>query len=412
MPSISSCRSCGSEDVSLTMSLGNIALSDFKPRDEKFETAPLDLYLCRECSLVQLGNTVDREKLYRHYYYRSGLQESMVAALRDVVDDAASRVELSPGDAWLDIGANDGTLLSMVGPNVVRFAYEPAINLWKDLQPHVEWLGRWWPDQSSTRPAAAGFKFKVITSIACFYDADDPNAWAESIKEHLHPDGVWINQMSYLPQTLASNNFGDICHEHLTYWSGYALQHLLARHGLRIVQTTFNDVNGGSFRTIIKHGQDIAWAQDKPTLMIMKRFKQRVDIGRTDVRSFLHACARDGQSVIGYGASTKGNTYLQYWGVGPDLLGSIADRNPDKVGLFTPTGQKVISEEDMRSQKPDYLLVLPWHFLDAFVVREAGLLDRGTIFAVPFPELRFVGKSNAHAFSQAATSALGVAASS
>lgn len=377
------------------MSLGDIALSDFKPQGESFETAPLDLYLCRECSLVQLGNAVDREKLYRHYYYRSGLQESMVAALRDIVDDAASRVELNPGDAWLDIGANDGTLLSMVGPNIVRFAYEPATNLWKDLQPHAEWLGRYWPDRSRTRPAAAGFKFKVITSIACFYDTEDPNGWVEGIKEHLHPDGVWVNQMAYLPQTLASNNFGDICHEHLTYWSGYALQHLLARHGLRIMQTTFNDVNGGSFRVVIKHGNDIAWAQDKPTMVTMRRFRQRVDIGRTDVRSFLHACARDDIQVMGYGASTKGNTYLQYWGVGPDLLKYIADRNDEKVGKVTPTGQVVITEEVMRQARPDYLLVLPWHFLDAFVVRETELLDRGTIMAVPFPELRFIGKQDA-----------------
>jgi NDP-4-keto-2,6-dideoxyhexose 3-C-methyltransferase len=322
----------------------------------------------------------------------------MVTALHDVVADATSRVSLSPEDTVLDIGANDGTLLRMWPAEVTRLGFEPAHNLFYEAQTHHGGgkqnfiFPTFWPPRYDVK-----VKPKVITSIACFYDSDDPNAFVEAIKRWLHPEGVWINQLAYLPATLASNNFGDIVHEHLTYWTISSFVALLRRHGLALLDWSHNDVNGGSIRFIVGHGAvpSVDGWSDPVGLMALKNFGARIRLQRTEIRDFLHCAKRDGKMVVGYGASTKGSTYLQYWGVGPDLLPAIADRNPDKVGKFTPTGQLVISEEEMRNEQPDYLLALPFHFIDSFVEREAELLAHGTQFVVPLPELRMVGAPQA-----------------
>lgn len=322
----------------------------------------------------------------------------MVTALRDVVTDATSRVSLSPDDTVLDIGANDGTLLRMWPAEVTRLGFEPATNLYYEAQSYPNAQKQnfifptFWPPKYDVKK-----KPKVITSVACFYDSDDPNAFVEAIKRWLHPEGVWINQLAYLPATLASNNFGDIVHEHLTYWTISSFVALLRRHGLALYDWSHNDVNGGSIRFVVGRGVSPAvdgWS-DPVGLMALKNFGARIRLQRTEVRDFLHCAKRDGKLVVGYGASTKGSTYLQYWNVGPDLLAAIADRNPEKVGKFTPTGQLVISEDEMRDEQPDYLLVLPWHFADSFREREADLLAHGTQLVIPFPTLQFIGGADA-----------------
>lgn len=395
------CRSCGSQQLAEALDLGLFHLADYldKP-DADSDRAPLVLVRCQDCTLVQLRHTVDRERLYRRYWYRSGLQPAMVSALADVVRDARGRVPLSAGDVALDIGANDGTLLRQYPADVVKLAYEPAINLYYDLEASgAQIAGTFFPNVIGGKPVGLKQKAKIITSIAMFYDVDDPNMFVEGIKACLAEDGVWICQMAYLPATLLANNFGDIVHEHLTYWSIGPFNTLLKRHGLTLLNWSHNDVNGGSIRLIVGHdtGQaDVTSGWTDPVgLLALKKFGQRIRLQRSEVRDFLHRCKRDGKLVVGYGASTKGSTYLQYWGVGPDLLAAIADRNPEKAGKFTPTGQLVISEDEMRDEQPDYLLVLPFHFIDSFVQREADLLEHGTQFVVPFPNVHFVGGADA-----------------
>lgn len=395
MPTLKNCRACSSTDLFEAFSLGNLAIASYGHLDPSFEAAPLDVLLCRDCGLVQLGETVERERLYRHYYYESGIQESMVDALKEVVNDTMNLIELADGDAWLDIGANDGTLLKHVPNGVQRFAYEPAENLWPKLQQHASIIGRYFPTVLKAAPVTFALKFKVITSVACFYDVDDPNLFVAAIAEALADNGVWVNQMAYLPATLATNNCGDVCHEHLTYWTENALQRILARHGLRVVATTFNDVNGGSFRTVITHGDGVSWADDRVGPIALRRFKQRIDLHRSAVRSFFHTAKRNGEVVVGYGASTKGNTYLQYWGIGTDLMVYIADRNTEKWGTFIPTGQFIIGEDQMRDAKPAYLFVLPWHFADAFIKREAEYLANGGAMVIPYPDMRIIRQEDA-----------------
>ena len=343
----------------------------------------------------------------------------MVSALRDVVTHARSLVTLEPGDTVIDIGANDGTLLREYPEGIRRVAFEPAQNLWPLLQ------GKSW---DSTRDIATIYGYfpmlaggdvvgmepgaKIITSIACFYDADDPGQFVEGIKKSLAPDGVWINQLAYLPDTTATGNFGDICHEHLTYWMAYPFNHLLSRYGLEVLDVKHNGVNGGSIRFVVGHGETRVPSSPLPEdLPSFEMFRKRIEEQRQDVRDFLIHQRYLGRKVIGYGASTKGSTYLQYWNIGPHLMPLIADRNPDKWGKYTPTGQLVISEAEARAEKPDYFFCLPWHFIEAFTERESAYLAQGGQFVVPFPSLHFVkgGDSDTHVFKKATFSDHGAA---
>jgi NDP-4-keto-2,6-dideoxyhexose 3-C-methyltransferase len=368
-------------------------VSDFKAEGQEFMKAPLTLCLCQDCGLVQLADTVNRDSLYNHYYYRSGLQESMVESLKDVIETARKACGPYRSDSiWIDIGANDGTLLKHVPPSFTKIAYEPAYNMWPALQRHGRIAGRYFPTTMMTAGVASiEPQARVITSVACMYSVADPDMFVYAIAENLAGDGVWVNQMAYWPETMATNNFGDICHEHLTYWSLDTFESLVRRHGMYVQDFSFNDTNGGSFRTVVRHGEGRHDStHDKPTLVQLKRFRQRMELQRTEVRDFLHVAKREAKLVLGYGASTKGNTYLQYWGITTDMMPFIADRNPEKIGKFTPTGQRIISEEEARKIKPAYFLALPWHFIDSFVEREKDWIAGGGRFIVPFPHVRIV----------------------
>lgn len=341
----------------------------------------------------------------------------MVRALREVVDDARTRVLLDDGDVVLDIGANDGTLLRLYPDGVRRVAYEPAENLWPLLRGHawdspdgIAAIYGYFPTILNGEPVGMEQPAKIITSVACFYDVEDPNQFVEGIKRSLAPDGVWINQLAYLPDTLATNNFGDIVHEHLTYWTIASFNALLQRHGLMLEDWSHNDVNGGSVRFIVRHADGreskAAVYSDNFGMLALKRFAQRISLQRAEVRNFLQAAKHAGQLVVGYGASTKGNTYMQYWGIGPDLVEFVADRNPDKHGKYTPTGQRVISEEEARAMRPAYFLALPFHFIEAFIEREQDFLESGGQFVVPFPSLHFAkgGDPGSHILQEATVS--------
>lgn len=406
------CRSCESPDLAEVLNLGSLAISDFPDEQGNLEHAPLTLLRCESCTLVQLQHTVPRERLYQRYWYLSGMQESMVAALKDVVDHARSLMELKPGDVVLDIGANDGTLLKHYPDFVTRLAFEPAENLWTPLRHSgATLIGGFFPSVVAGQVVGLSQKAKVITSIACFYDVDDPNQFVRAIKECLAEDGVWINQMAYLPATLRTNNFGDICHEHLTYWHYRPFARLLAQHGLQLRDVRFNDVNGGSVRWVACHADELTARETLEYLRLVRfsdddldlaGFAQRIEKLRADTFYILQSLARAGQKVYGYGASTKGNTMLQYYGIGSDLVPAIADRNPDKWGKRTVTGIPIISEEQMREERPDYLLVLPFHFLGSFMARERAFLERGGRFIVPLPQLRTVGVESANFSTQSA----------
>jgi len=246
------CRSCESGRLQNALDLGNLYVSNFAdvPDSARWPRVPLDLILCEECGLVQLRHTTPPEWLYAHYWYKSGISATMRAALADLARKAGHFAGLHEGDSVLDIGCNDGTLLrSYSYDEIRRVGFEPAENLAGEAAAGID---RIVPDFFSARPLA-GEQFRVVTSIAMFYDLEDPGSFVADVASVLMEEGVWVIEMHYLPVVLEHNAFDSICHEHLEYYSLSSLEPLLARHGLRVADVETNEVNGGSFRVYVVH---------------------------------------------------------------------------------------------------------------------------------------------------------------
>lgn len=409
------CRISGEPLVPL-FSLGNLYISDFLPKDAepRSRKVPLELCLAPNSGLVQLAHTAPFDEMYKAYWYKSGTNESMVEELRQIATSVTRLMRVGEGDVWVDIGCNDGTLLSFLPKEAVRIGYDP--NDFKQLsEKHADLIVNDYFNANAFRASSYGEKkAKVITSIAMFYDLEDPHAFVQDVSDVLNENGLWVIQMSYLPLMLKQLAFDNICHEHLKYYSLTALKYLLDSHGFNIVDCQLNDVNGGSFRVYARKStadlslfasapyRDVAEYRVQSILEYEKTlhltdtrtyldfYKKACDL-RDQTLAFMRAEKAKGKKIWAYGASTKGNTLLQWWGIDDALVEGIAERSEAKFGLKTAgTNIPITSEEEMRTAKPDYLLVLPWHFIDSFVAREQAYLKSGGAFIVPCPRFEVI----------------------
>jgi hypothetical protein len=406
---LASCRLCGSSDLVTVLDLGDQALTGVFPRsaDEQVTAGPLELVWCRTCTLLQLAHSYEPTEMYGdNYGYRSGLNRSMVQHLARKAGGLEELVSLAPGDVVLDIGSNDGTLLGSYSTSPIQLiGIDPTAERFASFYPDgVEIVPTFFSAQSfrsvGTAPA------RIITSVAMFYDLEDPVAFARDVRDCLASDGVWHFEQSYMPSMLRSTAYDTVCHEHLEYYSLANVQRILKEVELELVDVRFNRVNGGSFAVTAAHkGAPIAprrplidWfvAQESRvglnTPGPYRRFEERVFQHRTDLLELVSTLRRHGSRVMGYGASTKGNVLLQFCGFGPDDIDAIADVNPDKFGHVTPgTGIPILSEEEVRAREPDYLIVFPWHFRDSVIEREDEFLRNGGRLIFPLPEIEIVG---------------------
>ncbi len=406
------CRSCQSSRLAEVLDLGNPYISNFAevPDGTRWPRLPLELVLCANCSLLQLRHTASAESLYRRYWYKSGVNASMRAALADIARQASEFAGLTSGDSVLDIGANDGTLLrSYNGRGIRRIGFEPAENLHHEASQGTD---RIISDFFSARPVA-GERFRIVTSIAMFYDLEDPNAFVADVASVLAQDGVWVIEMHYLPLTLARNAFDAVCHEHLAYYSLGSLEPLLHRHGLAVADVEANEVNGGSFRVHAVHcGALAATLAARRARVEAMRAAERADAlglpetykefgGRireigARLRAWLVSERGHGREISAYGASTKGNTLLQVFGLDHSLIRSAAERNPEKWGKYTVgTWIPIVSEAEARVYADDFL-VLPWHFLPEIRERERDFLAREGKLIAPLPEPQFIDSTGVH----------------
>jgi len=411
------CRVCGSA-LDPILSLGDQYVSTFLAPDQPDgPKAPLDLVLCQQCRLLQLRHTVPGETMYQDYWYRSGTNQTMRDALADISASAAKLVRLKASDSVLDIGCNDGTLLnSYPVPGLYKIGFDPAENLAVFSRKAADkvLVGFFDADRFLADPELQERRPKVVTSIAMFYDLEDPNKFVADIQRVMHSEGVWIVQMSYLPLMLKQNDFGNICHEHLEYYSLQSLEYLLGRHGCSIVDAQLNDVNGGSIRALIRNRAaneslfgDQAYREQAASrisrlregeaelgLDRMKPYREfagRVQGIKRQVCDFIRDQVAQKKKIFVYGASTKGNTMLQYFGLDNSVIAGAAERNPDKWGMVTVgTRIPIISEAEARAAKPDYFLVLPWHFIEEFKAREQDYLSSTGKFIVPLPQFALI----------------------
>ncbi len=401
------CRVCGAAQLQPVLSLGVLYINDFIEPGKPVAKAPLDLVLCDDCKLLQLRHTAPQELLYaRYYWYRSGVTDTMRQALRDITARAEQCFDLKAGDVVIDLGSNDGTLLrSYAVPGLIRVGVEPARNLEAAGKQGCDvFIGDFWNYDHYQR--LVGRRARVITAIGMFYDMEDPNAFIADAAKALAEDGVFIAQLMCLRNMLDLCDVGNISHEHLEYYSFAALEHLFARHGLEVFDCEQNTVNGGSYRLFVRRrGAAVTTDREAPARLAAVRadeqelqgtaiytaFRARIERNKAACVAFIRDAVARGKRVWIYGASSKGNTILQYYGLDHTLIEGAAERSPEKYGKYTVgTMIPIYSEAEARARRPDYFLVLPYAFIDEFYEREKDWRAGGGKFLVPLPEFRVV----------------------
>ena len=405
---ISKCRISGSSNLKTILNLGNQSLTGVFPKisNQEITKGPLELVWCPDSGLVQLKHSYNPSEMYGlNYGYRSGLNNSMVQHLKFKVDRLTTKVKLDDLDIVLDIGSNDGTLLnSYNNKNIHRIGMDPTASKFRQYYDENILVIEDFFSKDKFFESSKN-KAKIITSIAMFYDLEDPSTFVQEISEVLADDGIWHFEQSYLPTMLRMNSYDTVCHEHIEYYSLSVIYKLLAKHNLRIIDVELNSVNGGSFAvTAVKEkslylGNDeiVSWLLEQEdrmglnTLRPYQAFAKRVSQHREDLRNLIIGIRNAGKSVVGYGASTKGNVLLQFCELGPSEISCIAEVNPEKFGAYTPGSNiPILSEKEVRAKKPDYMLVLPWHFRDGILQREKEFLKSGGRLIFPLPEIEII----------------------
>jgi len=401
------CRVCDSSNLVPLFSLGEQYVSNFlDPGTDPGLKCPIELELCCRCSLVQAKHTAPQELLYsRKYWYRSGVTETMRMALRDVTKSVEFLVDLVPGDVVLDIGSNDGTLLRTYTEDVTRIGCEPADNLQEEGRQGVDVLIHdFWSYEAyrkvSDKPA------KVITALGMFYDLEDPNQFVADVSRALAPDGIFVSQLMCLKNMINVNDVGNLAHEHLLFYSLRSLRWLFGKHGLEIIDIQTNRVNGESYRIYARHiGSDVFPYSGADSRIIQReqdeiglddpaffsKFYEEMGRNREEAVDLVKNAKLLGKSVWVYGASTKGNVLLQYYGLTSKLIEGAADRSPEKWGKVTVgTNIPIFSNEQARKANPDYFLVLPVAFRSEFLQLEKPWREQGGRFIFPLPRLEIV----------------------
>jgi len=412
------CRVCGSNSLTPVINLGEQYLqgSFVKPGKEMPPTRKISVSLVRcdpmrdekACGLLQMEYTIPPEVLYSAYWYRSNTNNTMRCHLQGIVEEAMGMTGLKETATVLDIGCNDGTLLGFYPASYIKFGVDPSdvsqeikapINVVQDIFPSEELIAR-----LDCRT------FDIITSIAMYYDLEDPIAFTCGIKQLLSPEGIWVFEMSYMPTMLKMTSYDTICHEHIEYYSLAVIEYILRQAGMKVINVSHNDINGGSLRCHATHINnftyrreefqqnikamrqeefDIELDTDKP----YRHFQDRVNVHREELNSLLKKLKKEGKKIHIYGASTKGNTILQWCGIDHKIIDCAAERNPDKYGAMTlGTDIPIVSEEESRAMNPDYYLVLPWHFKKEFLERERETLERGIGLIFPLPAIEIISK--------------------
>lgn len=415
---IEACRLCQSKQLKEILNLGDQYIVNFiKPEDVpdwrngKVEPkVPLRLSICDNCKYVQLQHSVNPDRLYRKFWYKSGINESMRAALKEIVDECRTVTGVASGGAALDIGSNDGTELSMFGSDTLKVGFDPAVNLQEEAKQTAgtEYI---FADYFQSKYidkllliSPEGFNF--ITAIAMFYDLEDPRDFLKTIKAVLHKDGVFIIQMNYLPVMLAQNAVDNVSHEHVGYYSLTVLQSLLDQHGLKVRDVYTNNVNGGSIRVFISHNDYIRTPDELSRVNALlsyemdqelhdyatyKAFALRIKFYFTLIKVYIEQHHRD-ERVYLYGASTRGTCLLQALDISPYWFLGAAERNPEKYGLHMVGTWIPICGEEQARKDATMFLVLPWHFKDSILEREKEALQNGVKFMFPLPTPVVVSK--------------------
>jgi len=412
---VKKCRVCKNTNLVPVIDLGDQYLSSVFPENlsyrKKAEKYPLDLVLCKKtkdtCGALQLAHFINLDSMYELYPYSSSTNSSMVGILKDIVDSAYPLVQLQKDDLILDIGGNDGTLLSFFDKEKLDLlTIDPAQKI-KQVFKSARY--RYICDffNKKTFEKATDKKAKLIFSIAMFYHLSDPISFSKEVGDVMHDDGVWVIQMAYLPTMITTNMYDNIVHEHAGYYTATNMVWIMEKAGLEVFDVMLNDVYGGSFRIFVKKTSNVKLKTTKRLNKILNDekkqkldsvktytdFMNRIKKTKTDLQKLIAKLKKENKSIWIYGASTKGSTILQYCNITNKEIDAAADSNPFKFGKYIIGADILIKDEKaLRKEKPDYLLALPYSFVDGFIAREKELVKSGTKFIIPLPRVKVLPK--------------------
>ena len=406
---LTECRICKNTELKDVISLGEQYITSRFPIYGDFSTPKTSIVLCmcQQCGLIQLRETTNSSELYEYEYgYRSGISNTMRAHLKSYQEEICSMVNLNAGDVIVDIGSNDSTMLQYYGDKYRRIGIDPTGSQFAQYYGEVELLPTYFTFPNFVNQFGNETKCKIVSSISMFYDLPDPVQFAKDIHSILTDDGLWTCEQSYLLTMLKTNSIDTICHEHLEYYALHQIKEIADRADFKIIDVKMNNCNGGSFR--IYFAKKASYFYQENVNVISRILQEETDFGimnmqlytnfmeqcQTEVnylKEFIDSANQNGKKIYVYGASTKGNCTLQYAKLDETDMKYAVERNPQKVGKMTSTGIPIISEETMRKNPPDYLLVLPWHFRTEILEREHAFLKRGGQFIFPFPHFEIIG---------------------
>ena len=405
---INNCRNCNSKKLLKLFTLGKMSFTGKFAKNSKIDIpkAVVSLLICKVCKLVQLDRNFNPRYLYdKGYGYRTGINFTMTKHVKDVVIESVKLVNLKKNDAVLDIASNDGTLLNFYNKNTFTVGIDPLIKNFKSCYKNINYGISDFFSFGAIRRKKIKKKFRVITALSMFYDLHNPNKFLQDIKKILDSDGVFILEHADLLSIIKNCQFDTICHEHLEYYSSKVIIELMKKNDLRVFNIKPNSINGGSMRYFICHEYSKYKNNYKNINMIInEETRLKLDKSKTFYNFFklisnqkkklvklVNKIVKKKEIIHGYGASTKGNVLLQYFKISNKKIRYIADRNPQKFNLYTPgTKIKIVSEAFSRACKPNYYLVLPWHFKKEIVSREKNTIKRGSKFIFPLPKMKII----------------------
>ncbi len=398
------CRGCGGLNLVSFLSLGEVPLANsfltanqLRQPEPRF---PLEVFFCRDCSLVQLLHVVNPEVLFSHYLYRTGTNETIVRHNTALAEGAVRKAGLSGSSLVVEIASNDGSLLQCFRKHGVRtLGVEPAKNIAATARAAgIETIDEFFDQSLAARivekygPANAVVANNVLAHVDATVD------FLSACKSVLAKDGWVIIEVPYLEEMLARLEYDTVYHEHLCYFSVNALMRMFARAGLALAHIDQVEIHGGSLRLWARqadsagHAPDVrAMAEEEAArgltrLTTYAEFARRVERNRAGLLELLRGLRAEGKSVAGYGAPAKGNTLLCYCAIGTDLVPYTVDRSPLKVGLFTPGMHiPVVPVDRIFSDQPDYVLILAWNFAPEIMEFLQPYKVRGGRFILPVP---------------------------
>ena len=401
------CRVCKGTNLVRFLSLGeHPPVDNFTDREhlDAEKRYPLDVYFCGQCNLVQLLDVVTQEELFhQNYAYFSSASAPLMEHFKSYAEDLKKDF-LQKNDLVVDIGSNDGILLRFLTGGYRVLGIEPSANVAKVAREKgVETIDGFFTVDMAKKIVEKYGKAKVITANNVFAHIDDIDGIILAVKELLSDDGVFVSESHYLLDLIEKREFDTIYHEHLCYYGVKPLVHLFERFGMEVFDVRRVNVHGGSIRVYARKAagmppkssvQELLSLEERAGLHTLERFssfQKEVEVIRDKLVSLVRGFRAEGKTVTAYGAPAKGNTLLNFCGFTADDLKYVTDTTPYKTGLLTPGSHiPVVSPDILKTETPDYILLLAWNYRDFILKKEQGLRERGAKFIIPIPEVEIV----------------------